>query len=74
MQCLILILAFAHFPFLEVHLHNYTGVGLFGDGGDFCFRSCFLCRWRPHRYPKVENKIEAAMATLIDDAIAIVPS
>ena len=50
-------------------MSSYTGVGLSADDVDF-----FFCRWRPHKYPKVENKIEAAMATLIDDAIAIFPS
>ena len=50
-------------------MSSYTGVGLSADDVDF-----FFCRWRPHKYPKVENKTETTMATLIDDAIAIFPS
>ena len=50
---------------------SYTGVGLSTDDVDL---KLFFFRWRPHKYPKVENKTETTMATLIDDAIAIFPS
>ena len=52
-------------------MSSYTGVDLSADDGDF-----FFCRQWPHNYLNVaiENNTEAAMATLIDDAIAIFPS
>jgi hypothetical protein len=71
MQCLILTLAFAHFPLLEVRLHIQGLVYLVISASE---AASFVDRGHAHRYPKVENKIEAETAILFDDAIAIFPS
>ena len=50
---------------------SYVGAGWFAEDGGFCI--CFR-QWRPHKQPKIENKIEVIMNTLIVEAVAITPS